>query len=152
MFGASAACKDELLLESLSGAVGSYGGVAGGDAGFLREGLECIFCEVDFADDLAVCRLEFVEDVVDALADDLLGGCVELVFDGEIFRPLLESTVFGGAVAVVIDDGVAQDAVEPCDGRLVAAQGRGLLHRTNVGGLDDVFGGGTGTHSSFDEL
>ena len=93
-----------------------------------------------------------VEDVVDALADDLLGGRVELVFGGEVFGPLLEGAIFGGAMTVVVDDGVAQDAVEPGDGGLVAAEGGGLLHGADVGGLDDVLGGGAGGYAAFDEL
>ena len=152
MFGAGATGEDELLFESLACAVRTYSGVAGSDAGFLREGLECIFGEVDFADNLAVCRFEFVEDVVDALTNDLLGGGVELAFDGEILGPLLQSTVFGGTVAVVVDDGIAQDAVEPGDGGLVAAQGCCLLHGANIGGLDDVLGDSAGSHSSFNEV
>ena len=55
-------------------------------------------------------------------------------------------------MAVVIDDGIAQDAIEPCDGGLVAAEGRSLLHRADVGGLDDVLGRGAGAYSSFYEL
>jgi hypothetical protein len=43
VFGAGATGEDELLLEGLAGSVGSDGGVAGGDAGFLCEGLERAF-------------------------------------------------------------------------------------------------------------
>lgn len=88
MLGAGSTGQDELLLERLASAMGSYGGVPEGDAGFLREGFKRIFCEIYFTDDLAVRRLESVEDVVDALTNDLLCGHVELVFDGKVFRPL----------------------------------------------------------------
>ena len=152
MFGAGATGEDGLFLESLACAMGPNGGIAGGDAGFLCERFECVLCEVNFADDFGICRLELLEDVVDALTDDLLSGRIKLSFDGKIVGPLFESAIFGGAMTIVVDHGVAQDAVEPCDGGLVAAERCGLLHRTDVGGLDDVLGGGAGAHSSLDEL
>ena len=86
------------------------------------------------------------------MTDDLLGGGVGFDFGGEIAGPLLEGTVFGGALAVVIDDGVAEDTVEPGDGGFVVAEGGGLLHGADVGGLDDVLGGGAGGYAAFDEL
>jgi hypothetical protein len=60
----------------------------------------------------------------------------------EIGGPLLEGAVFDGAVAVVVDDGVAKDAIEPGGGGLAAAEIGDLLDSAEVGGLDDVFGGG----------
>jgi hypothetical protein len=53
----------------------------------------------------------------------------------------LEGAIFGRAATVVVDDCVAQDAVEPGDSRLFAAEGGGLLNGAGVGGLDDVLGG-----------
>ena len=152
MFGAGATGEDELFLESLACAMGPNGGIAGSDAGFLCERFECALREVDFPDDLSICRFKLVEDVVDALTDDLLSRWIKLGFDGKIVGPLLQGAIFGGAMTIVVDDGVAQDAVEPCNGGLMAAERSGLLHRTDVGGLDDVLGGGAGAHSSFDEL
>lgn len=123
MFGAGATGEDELLLESLASAVSSNGGIARSDSGSLRERFERVLREIDFADDLAVRRLEVVEDVVDALTDDLLSGLVELGFDSKILGPLFQGAIFGGTVTVVVDDSVAEDAVEPCDRRLVATEG-----------------------------
>ncbi len=55
--------------------------------------------------------------------------------------PAFEGAIFCCAVSVVVDDGVAEDAVEPRNGRLFAAEGRCLFDGTNIGALDDVLGG-----------
>jgi hypothetical protein len=55
--------------------------------------------------------------------------------------PALEGTIFGSAATVVVDDGVAQDAVEPGHSGLFAAEAGGLLNGADVGALDDVLGG-----------
>ena len=89
MFGAGSAREDELLLKGLTGAMGTYGGVAGGDTGFFCEGLERVLRKVYLEDDLSVGRLEFVQNAVDALTDNLLCRLVELGFDGQVFGPLL---------------------------------------------------------------
>ena len=52
----------------------------------------------------------------------------------------------------MVDDGVAEDAIKPSDGGLVAAQPGGLLHGADVCSLDDVFGGGAGVDAPFYEL
>jgi len=65
---------------------------------------------------------------------------------------LLEGAIFDGAVTVVVDDGVAEDTVEPGDGGFVTAEGGGLLHRADVGSLDDVLGGGVGGYAALNEL
>jgi len=82
MFGAGAAGLDELLLERLTGAVGSDGSVAGSDAGSFGERLEGAFGEVDFAEDFTIGGLDGGEDAVDTLTDDLVGGGVGLNFGG----------------------------------------------------------------------
>lgn len=135
MFGAGAADLDELLFEGLTGSMDADGSVAG-------EGLQAVFFEVDLAEDLAVRGFHVLKDVADALADDLFGLRFGRRFGFEIPGPLLECAVLNGAMAIVVNDGVSQDAVEPRDGRLVAAQVGGLLHCAYVGGLKDVFSRG----------
>src|ERR1700732_419861 len=112
VFGADAADLGELLFEGLTSAMDTHGGVAGGDSDFFCECVEGGIGYVDAAEDFAVGGLHSEEDFVDALADDLVGLRIGGGF-GEVLRPAFEGTVFGGAVAVVVDDGVAEDAVEP---------------------------------------
>jgi hypothetical protein len=144
MFCADFAGEDELLAEGLTGSVSADGGVAGGDVGGFGEGFEAALGEVDLTNDLAVGGLHGGEDRVDAGADGLLGGWIDCGFGEEVDGPLLESTVFDGAVAEVVDDGVAKDAIEPGGGRLAVAKIGNLLDSAKVGGLDDVLGGGWG--------
>jgi hypothetical protein len=137
---ADAADQHELFFESLTRAMYADGCVASGDAGVGGEGFKAFSGEVHVAQNLVVSRFKSGEHLADALADDCLGLRVGCGF-GEVVRPALEGSVFGGAAAVVIDDGVAEDAVEPGDGGLVAAQSGGLLDGADVGTLNDVFCG-----------
>jgi hypothetical protein len=151
VFRAGAADLDELLFEGLPGAMDANCGVADGNSSFAGEGLEAGFFQVDLAEYLAVCRLHALKDVADALADDLFGLRLGRCFSFETLGPLLEYTVMDGTMAIVIDDGISQDAVEPGDGRLVVAQFGGLLHCAHVSGLKDVFSRGERVHTSLDE-
>jgi len=128
------------------------GGIARGNSGLGCEGFETLACEIDAAENLAVGRLEGGKHLVDATADDLFGLRIARGFSCEISRPLLESAVFGGAVAVVVDDGVAQDAIEPGDGRLFTTQDGGVFDGADIGALDDVFRDGTGVDSALHEM
>jgi hypothetical protein len=144
VFRTGATDERELLFQGLPGAMDADCGVCGGDVGLDGECLEAAAFEIDIADNFAVSRLHRAEHIADALADDLVGLRIGLRFGGQFLRPALEGSVFGGAMAVVIDDGVAQDAVEPRDGRLFAAQGGGLFERAGVCALQDVLRGGEG--------
>jgi hypothetical protein len=128
------------------------GGIAGGDSGLGCEGFKALACEVDAAENLAVGGLDGGQDLMDATADDLLGLRIRRSFGCEVVCPLLESAVFGGTVAIVVDDGVAKDAIEPGDGRLFAAQDVGVFDGANVGALDDIFRDGRGVDSALYEM
>jgi hypothetical protein len=151
-FGADAADPNELGFESLSRSMEANGGIAGGDSGPGCEGFKALACEVDAAENLAVGGLDGGKDLLDTTADDLLGLSVRWDFCCEVLCPLLESAVFGGTVAIVIDNGVAQDAIEPGDGRFFTAQDRGVFDGADIGGLDDVFRDGRGVDSALYEM
>lgn len=152
MFGAGAAGLDELFFEGLTGAVGTDGGVCGGDSRLFSEGVDGVFGKIDVANDLAVGGFERREYVVDALTDDLVSCRVRLSFGDEVFGPLLEGAVFGGAMAVMIDNGVAQDAIEPCHRGLVFVERGGFFDSADVRSLNNVFGDGVRADTVFDEV
>ena len=128
------------------------GGVARGDSGLGCEGFKTLVCKVDAAENLAVGRLKGWKYLVDATADDLFGLRIGCSIGCKVVCPLLESAVFGGTVAIVVDDGVAQDAIEPGDGRLFIAQDGGVFDGADVGALDDVFRDGRGVDSALYEM
>ena len=144
VFGTGTADERELLFQDLAGSMDADCCVRGGDVGLGGECLEAAAFEFDVADNFTIGRLHGAEHIADALAHDLLGLRIRLCFGGQFLRPSLEGSVFGGAMAVVIDDGIAQDAVEPGDGRLFAAQARSLFERAGVGALQNVLRGGEG--------
>ena len=143
MDGAGAAGSSEFAAESGTGAVGADGGVAGGEFVAVGEVGEGCVGEIDFAEDLGVGGAEGGEDDLDAAADegasgDVGGGGLG-VGEVQLGDPAIHRGGLGGVMAVVIDDGVAQDCVEPGDGRFVLAESSGLFERADVGDLQDVF-------------
>jgi hypothetical protein len=103
--GVDAADQHELLFQGLAGAVNADGSVPPNDASTVCEAFKAFISVVYFAKDLAVGGLEGGQDLIDALLEDFLGakiGCER----GKVMGPTLESTVFGGAVTVVVYDGV----------------------------------------------
>jgi hypothetical protein len=151
-FGTDAADTDKLGFKGLARSMEANGGVAHSDSRFGCEGFEALACEVDAAEDLAIGGLDGGKYLVNAIANDLLGLRIGCSFGCEVLRPLLESAVFGGAVAIVVDDGVAQDAIEPGDGRLFTAQDGGVFDGANIGALDDVFRYGRRVNSALYEM
>ena len=139
VLGAGSAGEEELLAEGGSGAVGANGGVRGGDVVGVGVLLQGLLVEVDGAEEVGVAGGEGVEDAGKAGADLVVefdgGGGFELVREG------FEGFALGGAAAVVVDDGVAEDAVEPGDDGLFGWGGLGL-EGADVGGLQDVLGEG----------
>jgi len=152
MLGAGSTGQGELLFKCLASAMDADGGVAGGDSGGSGEGVQCALAKINFADDLAVLRLDGGKDLLDAAADDILCRRVGGGLGGQVASPAFERAVFGGAVAVVVDNGVAQDAIEPGYGRLGLVERRGLFHGADVGVLQDVFGGGRRIDTTPDKL
>ena len=152
VLGADTACGDELLPESLTRPMKTHSSVAGGDSLCLCKGVERLFGEVYIADDLAIGRLEVLDDLVDALADDLMGHDVGLGLDQELVRPSFQSAIFGCSMTIVVDDGVAQDAIEPGYSRLVAAKLGGLFDGAHVSDLNDVIGGGGSIDTTVQEV
>ena len=142
VFGADAADECELLAERLTGAVDADCCISRRNSCLGGESFEAQLGQIYVAEDLTVGGFHGGEHLADALADDLLGFRIGSGFGCKILCPALECAIFGCAVSVVVDDGVAQDAVEPGDGRFLATKGRGLFDGTDVGTLDDVLGGG----------
>src|SRR5215469_1399960 len=99
-----------------------------------------------------VGRLEIAHYGVDAVADDLLGLRIEPGLCCQVLCPAIERAVLGGAMTVVVDHSVPQDAIEPGRGRFSAAETFSLLGCTSVGALHDVFRSGAGVNSPPNEL
>ena len=116
------------------------GGVAGRDGlrrGVMRDGT---LGEIDFTQERGVGSGQRIERASDALAGGVLQKGIGHGFGFELARPAIERRAFCGAAAVVIDEGVAQDAVEPGHGGLTLAQSAGGFERTDVSRLQNVFG------------
>jgi len=151
MDGACTAATDELFAESGAGTVGADGGIAGTDPLGVRIRGEGSLAEIDFAEQGSVGRCDRVECAGDALAGGLvekrIGGSLSL----ELLRPAFEGRAFGGAAAVVVDDGVAEDAIEPSDGGFVLTQVAARFEGAHIGGLKNVLRNSTIVDTALDE-
>ncbi len=107
--------------------------------------------EVNFAQDGGVGGVKRFERTGDALAGSFFELGTGKNLGLKLFRPAFEGRSFGGSAAIRIDDGVAQDTVEPGDGRLVVAQGITVAKSAHVGGLEDVFGERAVVDAALDE-
>lgn len=57
-----------------------------------------------------------------------------------IVRQGFDQAAFNSVMTIVIDDGVAQNAIEPRSGGLFAAQSVSFIERAGVSGLKKLFG------------
>jgi len=137
--GAGAATLDQLLAQRGARAMGTDCGVASGDGLRRCVSSQALFRQVDFAKERGVGGGKSVERAGDALAGGVHEKRIGRGFCFELARPTIEGRAFRGAAAMVIDEGVAQDAVEPGDGGFILAQLAGRFERTDVGRLQDVF-------------
>jgi hypothetical protein len=144
VFAAGSAGGNEGFAQRLAGAVEADGGVPRGDVGGFGKEIDGALGEVDGGENFAVGGTKVLDRLAEAFADEALGVGVRPGggTGEELAGPGFEEAVVSGALAVMVDDGVAQDAVEPGGGRLVAANGGGLLEGAQVGGLQNVLRGG----------
>ena len=156
MFGAGAATADELFAQGCTGAMGAYGGVGRGDV--LRDGIgiESSLLQIYFAQQLCIGRRDDVERTGDALARGLLQLRIGCRRGFQFLCPTFKGCAFGGAAPIVVDDGVAEDAIEPGNGGLAGAQasprlGDLGLKGTQVGCLQNIFGDGATVDSALEE-
>jgi hypothetical protein len=120
MPSADAADQHELFFQGLARSMYADGGISPGNASFVCKAFEAVVGEVYFAKDLAVGGFESRDYLIDALADDFFGSGIWCDC-GKVMGPMFESTVLGGAMTVVVYDGVSQDPVEPGSGRFLVA-------------------------------
>lgn len=142
MLGASSAGRLDLPLQGFAGAVYPDGGISRGNAGLGGQVFQTSLPQIDGFERRSVLGLEGFQQTVEAATDFALGG----VFGGcggiQVFGPGIKQASFGCLVAVMIDDGVAQYAVEPGYRAFIVPEGVAALQAADEGGLQEVFGGG----------
>ena len=140
VIGAGTAGLADLFLERLAGAVDTHCGIVRGDGGLVREIVQGAFLDIDDTQGVAILGFESLKQGGDTLADfgAELGRGSDFVL--KLLAPGFEGAGSGGAMAVVVDDGVAEDAVEPGDDLFVGDGGR-VLESAGEGSLENVFGG-----------
>ena len=142
MLRTRAAALFQLLLERLTRSVQANAKVRGTDAEVARDVGGRTFLEIDLSKDLRILGLERRQQRVEAPADDVaqLGIGVRMVTF--VARLALEDPTLGSPTAIVVDECVAEQAIEPGHRTLVVPQIGGMLHRPHEGGLENLFRGG----------
>lgn len=151
MFRADAAGFDEVFAERGAGAVGADGCVGWGDVLLGCKLLQGLLAEVDGAQKLGVIGMDGVEHAGEAGTDVALCLRWRSGLALELFAPLFEGVVFGGAAAVLVDDGVAQDPIEPADDGFAGVELAFAFESAEIGGLEDVFGDSWIGHAALHE-
>src|ERR1700733_9378677 len=100
-------------------------------------------------DRFPVFGLQVANHIADARADPLFE--FRFVACGSFSPEQLVSFRAGGPSAVMVDDGVSQDAVEPCHNALLVTELGTMLQGFHVGRLKDIFRCGGFTDASRDE-
>lgn len=130
-----------MLFQSPAGAVEADGGVIGGDAGLGGEFGGAAFLDVDELESMPVFGLEVIEEAGDAFAY-LIAQVGRRLFGFDLAGKGFEGAAGGSLMAVMVDDGIAQETIEPGDDAFFVAEGATALESTDEGSLEEVFGEG----------
>src|SRR5689334_21012292 len=137
MLGAGAARAGDLLPQRLPGAEDPHPRVARRYAGLLGVLLHGRVLEIDTLQRLGVLGLERAGESADTPADGVAKLWL-LVHSRELGGHRNELAIARGAAARVIDDRVAENAIEPADGRLPDLTG--VLEAAHQRVLHDLLG------------
>jgi hypothetical protein len=149
MLRTSSAASFQLLLERLTRSVQANAKIRGTDAEVSRDVGGRAFLEIDLSKDLRVLGLQRRQQRVQAPADDVAQLGIGMV--GSVGHLPLEDPALGSQTAVVVDQCVAEQAIEPRHRTRVVSQIPGVLHRPHEGRLQDLFGGGPVAHAALQE-
>jgi hypothetical protein len=150
MLGTSPARPFHLKAQGFPGPMQADGGIFRRNTRLLRQVTEGAVFQVDNPEGILVFRLERGEKAGHALADLLPQHLIGFLSLGELSAPFLQGARSGGPLTVMIDDGVAQDPIEPGHNLFILHTGPALqsAHKRR---LQDFFGGGSGLDTPLEE-
>ena len=140
MFCTGSADGCELLGKVFPSTVEAHGSIV--CRGSLRSGeiLNAYSIKIDLLNSLAILAFEVLDDITDAGAHRLLQ--LWFVARGRFGSEGILSLCPCGLPSIAVCNGIAENAVKPCDGALVIPYLSCVLHRLDVGGLQNIFGKG----------
>ena len=151
VLGARAAALLDAPPQRLTRAVESNGRVARRDAAGARERLQALALELDATDRLGVIGAQRVHEAPHAGADHLGELGVAHVAAARLTAQGGQPAALGVGVAMVVDDGIAQDSVEPGQRRLVVAQRAAARQAAHERLLQDLLGRVARAHAPLEE-
>lgn len=138
MLCAGAARASHLAPESDAGAVGSDAGVVFLDPELAGVGRERLILDVHASEEFGILRLELARELQDAGTDGRARLGITIREVAEFLGDDLESAAFGVATSSVIDQRVAQRAIEPGASGLRLAQFTEMVDAADEGVLEDI--------------
>ena len=135
---AGAAAAPELLSQPVPRAVEPHRGVVRGDAEGCGHLGKRLLVQLHALDHLRVVRLQGGQEPPHARAD--LAADLRLVGGGVLRRLGREQACLGSRSAIVVDDGVSQQSIEPSHCAFGVTDGAGFLDAADEGRLQDVLG------------
>ena len=146
---ARAAASLELFSEPAPRAVEAHRGVVRSDAEGPGHGAKGLLVQVHALDQLGVFRLESRQEPPKARAD--LATDLRFVGGGVLRQLGREQARLRSGSAIVVDDGVSQQPIEPGHRAFSVTDGAGLLDAPDEGRLEDVLGLRAASHAAFEE-
>lgn len=144
---ADATCGYYLLSERFTGPVHADGSIVCGDACLRSEVSQASIVQIDCLNGVAVFLLHVLQQRRDTLAnltlEEFIGFLVILQMRDELFGNAFRRST----LAVMIDDGVTKDAIEPGHDAFLVADRSTLFKAAHESRLQDVFRGGLGLDS-----
>ena len=151
MLGAASACDADLLAQRFPCTVDANSRIAARDSGRLGEIVQTALAEIDDGQSFTILRLERGQQLRNALADVVPDFRFSCLVGGKLAPPSFHGAVRCRAVPVVVDDRIAQNAIEPRDNALVVAQFAPALDAPHERRLQNVLRRGAGFHVPFNE-
>ena len=126
------------------------GGILCCDARLPRQVAELAILQIHDPQRMSIFRLESREKAGNTLADLLSQHRIGLLDLRELSAPSLHGPCRGGPLTVMVDNGIAQDPIEPSHNLFILHAGP-ALQSARKRCLQDVFGGGSGLDAPLQE-
>ena len=131
---------DKLLAQGGPCAVSAHGSIRRRDSLQLGVARECTLTKINFAQQVAVDWGYHREGACDACAGRIHQKCVRRCFLALQFHPpSLQCAAFSSFMAIMVDQRVAQNPVEPRHCRFVLAQFSARFESAHVSALQNIF-------------
>jgi hypothetical protein len=131
--------KRDLSAQRFARTMNPDGGIVGCNSRLFAKIGQSAFFQINPCQSLAILRLQSIQQSGNALAYVALKRGLRLNVRLKLAYQSLRRSIRGSALPMVINDGVAQNAIEPGNGGLFVANRRAFLQTLDEARLQNVF-------------